>query len=406
MRIAILTLGTRGDVQPYAVLGRSLKQRGHSVILSTGKNFEGLVKSFGIDFAPVDADFQALLNSPEGNKIRKNPFLAKKYLNKFVYPMMEDAFATFYDLAKQSDKVLFHIKTMADNFADQFPERMIKADVIPASQPTVAFANPVFSALPLPVFMNRFTYKLTEWGLKMWMKAIDDFRLKTNLSKKFVKPNLPTLYGISEYLLKKPDDFPSNSHFTGFWLDNSDHDLDKELKDFLSDGEPPVLFTLGSMPFDSKYNLPQMINSVISELGIRAIIIKGWGLSDASAFSSNSKIKVVDSAPYKELFPLVKAVVHHGGIGTLSSCIVAGKPFLTCPVLYPMGDQHFWGEIAYRKGIALAPVPVKKLTEELLLKNLVKLIDNKAIHNNAMQLSEQIKTEDGVSKAIELIETI
>lgn len=78
MKIAILTLGTRGDVQPYAVLGQALKNRGHKVTLSTVKNFEQLVKSYGIDFAPVDADFQEVLDSDEGKKMMKgNPFAIK-----------------------------------------------------------------------------------------------------------------------------------------------------------------------------------------------------------------------------------------------------------------------------------------------------------------------------------------
>lgn len=79
MKIAILTLGTRGDVQPYAVLGQALKQRGHKVILSTAKNFEQLVKSYGVDFLPVEADFQAVLDSKEGQKMMKgNPFAIKR----------------------------------------------------------------------------------------------------------------------------------------------------------------------------------------------------------------------------------------------------------------------------------------------------------------------------------------
>lgn len=44
MKIALLTLDTRGDIQPYAVLGKALKQRGHDVTLSTAKNFETLGK--------------------------------------------------------------------------------------------------------------------------------------------------------------------------------------------------------------------------------------------------------------------------------------------------------------------------------------------------------------------------
>ncbi|MBD0377303.1 MAG: glycosyltransferase [Flavisolibacter sp.] len=50
MKIALLTLGSRGDVQPYAILGQTLKQQGHQVTLSTAKNFETLVRSYRINF--------------------------------------------------------------------------------------------------------------------------------------------------------------------------------------------------------------------------------------------------------------------------------------------------------------------------------------------------------------------
>ncbi len=404
MKIAIFTLGTRGDVQPYAVLGKALKQRGHEVTISTAKNFEQLVKSYDLDFVPVEADFQALLNSEEGNKIRKNPFLAKKYMKQFVYPMMADAFVTFYALAKQSDRVLFHIKTMADNFADRFPEKMIKADLIPASQPTGAFPNPVFAALPLPQFLNKFSYKLTEWALKMWQKPINDFRKNAGLPEKFRKPVIPSIYAISELFLPKPADYPRNIHFTGFWTDTSEQALSGNVLDFIKTGEPPVLITFGSMPFDSKLHLPELIKSVVEETGIRLIIIKGWGLSDTSEIETIPQIKVIDSAPYDKLIPLVKAVIHHGGIGTISHCLNAGKPFLTCPVLYPLGDQYFWGMIAHQKGVGLKPIPLKKLTKELLIKNIRELVTNKTIIDTAQRLSEQLKDEDGKARAIALIE--
>ena len=35
MRIAIQTLGTRGDVQPYVALGLGLRRAGHDVVLAT-----------------------------------------------------------------------------------------------------------------------------------------------------------------------------------------------------------------------------------------------------------------------------------------------------------------------------------------------------------------------------------
>jgi sterol 3beta-glucosyltransferase len=365
MKIAILTLGTRGDVQPYAVLGQALKARGHEVTLSTAKNFESLIQSYDLNFIPVEADFQAILHSEEGEKIRKNPFLAKKLLSKIVYPMMADAFVTFYELAKQSDRVLFHIKTMADNFADQFPRKMIKADVIPASQPTKEFVNPVFSALHLPSFLNRLSYKLTELGLKMWQKPVNDFRKQANLPLKFIKPDLPSIYGVSELFLSKPADYPLNSYFTGFWMAPSNKNLDERVIQFLNSGDAPILITFGSMPFTSKLDLTEVIKSIVDKVNTRVIVIKGWGLSDTKTIESLSNVLVIDSAPYDKLFPKVKAIVNHGGIGTIAACLLAGKPFLTCPVLYPMGDQYFWGLIGYDKGVSPKPIPVKKVNLRL-----------------------------------------
>jgi sterol 3beta-glucosyltransferase len=75
MKIAILTLGTRGDVQPYAVLGQALQQHRHEVTLATAKNFESLIKSYGLCFVPIEADFQGVLDSDEGKMMMKgNPF--------------------------------------------------------------------------------------------------------------------------------------------------------------------------------------------------------------------------------------------------------------------------------------------------------------------------------------------
>lgn len=403
MKIAILTLGTRGDVQPYAVLGRALQRRGHEVVLSTAKNFESFVRSYGIDFIPVDADFQALLESDDLKKIAKNPFFAKKQLSKFVYPMMDDVFSTFYSLAKESDKILFHAKTMADNFADQFPGKMMKADVVPASQPTSEFPNPVFSFLPLPKFLNRLTFKITELGLSMWSKPVNDFRVKSSLPVKFVKPSLPSLYGISEHFLSKPGDFPDDSFFTGFWSDVSDAALSDDIINFLQDGEPPLLITFGSMPFSSKLDLKKLIRVVSEQLQIRVLVVKGWGLAGIEEIESRS-IKVITSAPYDKLFRCVKAVVHHGGIGTMAACLKAGKPSMSCPVLYPMGDQYFWGDIAFKKGVGTKPIPLKKITQASFMKNVKELLTNEALYKNARILSEKLATEDGIDNAIQIIE--
>jgi sterol 3beta-glucosyltransferase len=406
MKIAIFTLGTRGDVQPYAVLGKALKLRGHKVVLSTAKNFESLVKSYGLDFVPVDADYQALLNSPEGKKIMgANPFAIKRNLNKWIYPLVEQSLTAFYELAKTNDRVIYHVKTLADSFADQFPDKMIRAMVVPAIQQTNEFPNPAFSGIFIPSFLNKWSYRLTNLAVKMFNTPIGRFRERMGLPTKYALVETNFIYGISQLLLPKPKDFPENSFYTGFWFGTSEMPLEESLLEFLKEGEPPLLVTFGSMPFQSKFDVQSALITLTEKFKIRILVVKGWGLEHTEKLESYTSIKVIGSAPYEKLFPLVRAIIHHGGAGTTAECLRAGKPFLICPILYPIGDQQFWGKIAYDKGVGLKPLPLKKMTADSFISNVEILLNDKKLYENAEQLSRQLMTEDGVVKAIELIES-
>lgn len=405
MKIAILTLGTRGDVQPYAVLGQALKQRGHQVTLSTAKNFEQLVKSYDIDFAPVEADFQELLNSDEGKKMMKgNPFAVKRNLNTWVYPLITNSLTDFYKLAKESDIVLYHVKTLADSFADQFPNKMIRANVLPIVEPTKEFANPAFSGLWLPSFLNKLTYKFSNLSIKLLSKPIGQFRTKFDLPKIFTVPTIRNIYGISSHFLAVPQDFSAHSKFTGFWFGTSSTELSTDLTDFINAGEPPLLLTFGSMPFKSKFDLLTAIIKLTQQSDTRIIVVKGWGLEYTEQLENNPKIKVISSAPYEKLFPLTKAIIHHGGVGTTAECLRAGKPFMICPILYPIGDQKFWGQHAYKKGLAVKPIPISKMKEKIFLESVNELLTNKQLYDTAKQIQILIKNENGLENTIDEIE--
>ncbi|NIJ56132.1 glycosyltransferase [Dyadobacter arcticus] len=405
MKIALLTLGTRGDVQPYAVLGEALQRRGHQVVLSTARNFESLARSYKLDFVPVDADFQALLDSEEGKQMMRNPILAQRNFGRWVHPMIQSALDTFYKVSLQSDKILFHGKTLAGFFADQFPNKMIRANVIPAFEPTAEFVNPVLSGVGLPSMLNKFSYKLTEFSYRMMHKPVLKFRQENGLSSLTEDyKELPSIYGVSHHLLKEPGDYPANSHFTGFWYGESPATLSPDVMKFLQEGSPPLLVTFGSMPLATKLNMQQAMIQLAEKLNTRIIIVKGWGFENTGDLKEYKSIKIIESAPYEKLLPRVKAVIHHGGIGTMAECLRAGKPFLTCPVLYPMGDQHFWGQLAFQKGCALKPIPLKKLTQDQLITAGYELLTKPNLYNNSRRMADLLHTENGIDNAIELIE--
>lgn len=405
MRIALLTLGTYGDVLPFAILGKELKKHGHEVVISTAKNYASLIQSFGLTFSPIEVDYQELLKSDNGKKLLKaNLFAIQKNLNTSIYPLIEHSLSKFYSLAKQSDKVIYHVKTMADAFSDQFPEKMIRAMLVPAVQPTQDFPNPAFAGFHIPTFLNKASYKLTDLSIQMLSKPIKNFRKHNELSEKYRKVETPFIYGVSSSFLSKPDDYPNQSFFTGFWFSDSTTNIDNDLNDFLQSGEPPIVITFGSMPFKTKGKLTDLLNSLTSELGIRLVVIKGWGIDDLTGVEKNSNIKIIHSAPYDKLFPNVKAVVHHGGLGTTAECLRAGKPMLICPVLHPVGDQYFWGNLAYRKGIAVKPLPANSLNNRNIINRVAELINNNSLYEKSRLLSLEILKENGIGNAIKIIE--
>lgn len=69
MRLAILSYGTRGDVQPYVVAARALRARGHDVWVAASEDARSFVESAGVPYRPLAGHARALLDSEEGQRL-------------------------------------------------------------------------------------------------------------------------------------------------------------------------------------------------------------------------------------------------------------------------------------------------------------------------------------------------
>lgn len=403
MKITLFTLGTRGDVQPFAILGEALSKCGHHVTLCTAKNFRSLVESYRINFHPVNIDSEAMINSKHGQQIMKvNLFHLKRNLKKFVYPIIRTSLDEFYKLAQESDLVIYRTKTLADVFLNDLNCKAIRAAVVPAMEETTAFINPIMSGLKLPAFLNRLSYRFNDLRFMFFKKPINQFRLQHGLNEEMQDAqNIPGIYGISRHFLSRPTDWADNHHLTGFWFAPVTSVLDPELDHFISNGKPPLLITFSSMPVEAE--LHNLVVKCINQIDERFIIIKGWGEWN---ITESDRVKVISSAPFDALFPKMKAIIHHGGLGTTAECLRAGKPMFICPPVYPFGDQFFWGNLAYRKGVGIKPVPLSRLTENAFMKGVNLLLSDEKIYRKSKLLAIKINQEKGVEKAVEIIEQI
>ena len=57
MRITLLAIGSRGDVQPLIALGAGLKGAGHEVQLGAPANFQRVTEQYGLKFFSITPDF-------------------------------------------------------------------------------------------------------------------------------------------------------------------------------------------------------------------------------------------------------------------------------------------------------------------------------------------------------------
>ncbi|NGY86992.1 hypothetical protein F6Y05_21845 [Bacillus megaterium] len=53
MKVTILTLGSRGDVQPYIALAREMIKIGHEVVICTGATFQHFIEENKVSFHPT-----------------------------------------------------------------------------------------------------------------------------------------------------------------------------------------------------------------------------------------------------------------------------------------------------------------------------------------------------------------
>lgn len=65
-RIRMISVGSRGDLQPYLAILLELQRRGHQVTLIGSVNFQAAAEAHALPFVPLPGDFTSLLRSEAG----------------------------------------------------------------------------------------------------------------------------------------------------------------------------------------------------------------------------------------------------------------------------------------------------------------------------------------------------
>jgi sterol 3beta-glucosyltransferase len=137
----------------------------------------------------------------------------------------------------------------------------------------------------------------------------------------------------------------------------------------------------------------------VRQAGVRALLAMGWG--GLAKIEVPESVHMIGSAPHHALFPLMSAVVHHGGAGSTAAGLRAGRPTLVCPLAV---DQPFWGYLVNKMGCGPKPQPMNRLKAERFAEGLRELTGTESYRVRAREVAGAIAKEDGVARAIEVIE--
>lgn len=409
MRIIILTVGSRGDVQPYVALGVGLQQSGYQVTLATDTSFEQFVRDYGLKFAPLRAAFLQLMQTPEGRAALagNNRLRLMQQIMPMLRNMMDDAWAAAHD----ADAIVYHPKVLAGyHIAEKMGVPGLLALAIPLYSRTRSFANPALGGGNYGPILNKVSYNLfLQAALFPYRRMINAWR-KDCLGLPSFTTDLvlhgrpvPKLYAYSNHVVPRPDDWDSSTFVTGYWFLDRDHAWQppSDLRAFVEAGAAPVYIGFGSMAGQHAALTTQVVRAAVHEAGQRAIMVSGSGGLVASDISDT--VYTIDSVPHDWLFPRCAAVVHHGGAGTTGAGLRAGKPMIVCPFF---GDQPFWGRRVAELGVGPQPIPQKRLTIAGLAQAIRVAVTDTSMQERANMLGQQIRTEQGVEHAVGIIRNL
>lgn len=415
LRITCLTIGSRGDVQPYVALGKRLIAEGHHVRIATHARFKGFVEQHGIEFAPVAGDPEDLMQICVDYGLFTPGFLYEG--SKRFRPWLQALLESAWTACQGSELLIESPSTMAGiHIAEAMEIPYFRAFTMPWTRTRAfphAFMDPTkrmggqFNYMTYGLIDNVF-WRFTSGEINAWRAKT--MGLKPTSLEKMQMNKIPFLYNFSPHVVVPPLDYSDWVRITGYWfLDESDgkytppRDLTAFIKQARDDGMKLVYIGFGSVTVNDSKQLTQQIIDAVLKADVRCILSKGWSdhfdKNDGSVPVATfpSCIFQIRAAPHDWLFPQMDAVVHHGGAGTTGAGLRAGIPTVIKPFF---GDQFFFAMRAQDLGVGLY---VKKVSVNALGRAIWIASHDDRMKARARRLGEQIRNEDGVGTAIKAI---
>jgi len=423
LRIVLSNIGTFGDINPLIAIALELKRRGHTPVMALANVYRAKIEPLGLEFRELRPDID-----PKNTKLVEMIYDVKKGtetgLREFLFPVLRQTYDDLLDAATKparADLLLLGELNYAGPIVAEVTGIPWASYVLAPFSFFSAFDPPVLPPYPKLARadkapgMGRAMRRLARFVTRKWPEPIYELRRELGLPKgknpifdAKHSPNL-VLALFSRVLGTEQKDWPGNTLIAGFCYYDADAGnaaLPAQLEEFLSAGEPPVVFTLGSAAVLAAGDFYEHSARAAKKLGVRAVLLIG---SDPRNDPRNgpqqelpASICVAEYAPYSGLFPRAAMVVHQGGVGTTAQCLRAGRPMLIMPYSHDQPDN---ARRMKRLGLARV-IQRSRYRPWRVARRVRKMLGDPDYAQQARVAAEAVAGENGVKTACDALEQL
>jgi len=405
MRILIVTLGSHGDLHPFLAVGRALAARGHRCAVATHPFFTPDIVAAGLTPTPflTERSYERLLREPHLFHRFRGPRVLVREFGEVLPALIAGLRREI--AVRRPDLILSHLAAMGASWI--------------AAEAGVPWAIAALSPLywnnpddPVPLLQlapgawrKRQARVLGHAAIPV-LHAVSDAWVNRLRARTGFPPGRNLLFGEarggdlnlglwSNAFRPALRGDPPQGVICGFpWYDGGrDAALDPELERFLADGEPPVVFTLGSAAVHSARDFFDLAARACARIRRRGVLLVGRDIAGPRALPGD--VIAVPWAPHSRLFPRALVNVHHGGIGSTAQALRSGRPALVVPHAYDQFNNAV-RIVALGAGRMVAR---HRTTVALLTDGLERCIGDDAIATRAADLGRRVAAEDGAQVA-------
>lgn len=406
-------------MHPYLAIATGLKKRGHDAVVATSEVYREKVQNEGVGFAPVRPNVGELMGNQEFVEKLWDPIRGTENLVRdYLLPAVQDSYDDLLAAATGADLLLTHVAAYAGPIvAEKLKLRWLSV----ALQPLVflsVYDRPTLAPIPLinelgvlgPIYY-RALFAMAGARAGQFTGPILRVRERAGLDKPIGNPLFRgwfspygTLALFSRHFANPQRDWPAHVSVCGFpFFDRlgTEHGLSPELKAFLDNGPPPVLFTLGSSAVMHPGSFFRESLEVAIQMNVRAVLLTGaLAGDDVIPTPLPANIHAAGYAPYSEIMPRCSAIVHQAGIGTTAQALRSGRPMIAVPWSHDQPDN---AERLRRLGVSRT-VRRSSYRARKVVENLTELLADTRYAQTAAKIAAAIQGEHAVETACDAIE--